>query len=131
MERLTEYDELGYKIEDCKNIVLVPKTLLLDKHYRGKAIDKLSAFEDFMEENDFENLDLLKATLKMKTQSIQGFEKLSKKFELLNSRWEKLKEWVIKEQGFTGMHQEERVQTLEEIKDKMYELEQGEEDVKD
>lgn len=64
MERLTSYDEIGNKIEDYKNIVLVPETPLLDKHYRGKAIDRLAEFEDFMEEQGFESFEELNKKIK-------------------------------------------------------------------
>lgn len=62
----------------------------------GKPIDKLAEFEDFMEEQGFESLELLKATLKMKTQSIKGFEKLYQENQALKDRWEKLKEYAEK-----------------------------------
>ena len=53
----------------------------------------------------------------------EQIEALEKESQALKDRWQKLKEWVVKELGYTSMHQEERMQTLEEIKDKMQELE--------
>lgn len=46
--------------------------------------------------------------------------------QALKDRWNKLKEWVVKEQGFTSMYQEEKYNAFDEIKDKMQELEKGE-----
>ena len=124
-ERLTQYFEVGNYTEK-QNIIDVSNKLPLFENgvIMGKAIDRLAEFEDFMEEQGFESLELLKATLKMKTQSIKGFEKLNQKNQAFKNRWQKLKEWVVKEQGYASMNQEERFNTLEEVKDKMQELEQ-------
>lgn len=62
-----------------------------------KLFYKVVEFEDFMEEQGFESLELLKATLKMKTQSIKGFEKLKQENQALKDRWNKLKEYIEKE----------------------------------
>ena len=127
MERLTQYFEVGNYTEK-QNIIDVSNKLPLFENgvIMGKAIDRLAEFEDFMEEIGFESLELLRATLKMKTQSIKGFEKLKTKNQAFKNRWQKLKEWVVKEQGYASMHQEERMQTLNEMQDKMQELENGE-----
>ena len=94
-ERLTQYFEVGNYTEK-QNIIDVSDKLPLFENgvIMGKAIDKLAEFEDFMEEQDFESLQLLKATLKMKTQSIKGFEKLCQENQALKDRWDKLKEWA-------------------------------------
>lgn len=97
MERLTSYDEIGNKIEDCKNIVLIPKTPLLDEHYRGKAIDRLAEFEDFMEDNDIEEIEELQEIIER-----DKFEHLitypfEQKIQALEDRWNKLKEYVVEE----------------------------------
>ena len=45
-------------------------------------------------------------------------------------KWQKLKEWLKKEQGYTSIYEEQRRVALEEILEQMQELE-GEKDVKD
>lgn len=81
---------------------------------------RLGAFEDFMEEQDFESLEHLAFTIEEQNKIIEAYEQEN---QALKDRWQKLKEWVVKEQGYASMHQEERFQTLDEIKDKMQELE--------
>ena len=94
-KRLTQYFEVGNYTEK-QNIIDVSDKLPLFENgvIMGKEIDKLAEFEDFMEENDFESLEILKATLKMKTQSIKGFEKLHQENQALKDRWQKLKEYI-------------------------------------
>jgi hypothetical protein len=88
-----------------------------------KMFYKLAEFEDFMEEQDFESLQLLKAKLKMKTQSIKGFEKLYQENQALKDRWEKLKEFVKHEQICVDDGFQEVFNAYIQVLDKMQELE--------
>lgn len=62
---------------------------------KREILDRLELFEDFMEEQGVDSLELLKATLKMKTQSIKGFEKLYQENQALKDRWQNLKDFIV------------------------------------
>lgn len=122
-ERLTQYFEVGNYTEK-QNIIDVSNNLPLFENgvIMGRAIDRLAEFEDFMEEHDFESLDFLRATLKMKTQALKGFEKLQKENKTLKDICNKLKEYIVEQQGYASMHQEERYQAFDDVLEKMQEL---------
>lgn len=59
-------------------------------------------------------------------------ESITKALDILNktqNKWQKLKEWLKKEQGYTSIYEEQRRVALEEILEQMQELEG--EDVED
>lgn len=111
----------------------------------AEIISFVSKVEDFMEEQDFESLEDLKNTVEecKKVQSLcSGLNSIpvGKQILIINElinlcicegNWKRMKEWIVKEQGYVSMHQEERFQTLDEIKDKMEQLERGVNNVKD
>lgn len=93
---------------------------------------KLAEFEDFMEENGFKSLEDLKQKInswvdekRVKEIAQESIAPIAKENGILKSRWIVLKKWIIKELGYTSMFQEERLQTLDEIKEIMQELEDG------
>ena len=82
----------------------------IDGVVRGKAIDKLAEFEDFMEENGFESLKDLqthinkinKYELGIRKQFVkeineEDFFDMKEENQALKDRWQRLKEWVQKQ----------------------------------
>lgn len=104
MKRLTTKIDDTYTCSYCEN---------------QEAVDKLGMLEDFLEETGIMDLSELKQIL---TTNIVWQQN-----EQLKDRWKKLKEWVIKELGYASMYQEVRMDTLDEVKDKMQELEKDDE----
>ena len=54
-----------------------------------------------------------------------GYKLAERQFQPLQDRWGKLKEWVVKENSHAGFFDEQKIQTLCEIEEKMQELEDG------
>ena len=114
-ERLTEYFECGAYV-DKSNIVDISQVAgqFFEKGaYMGKAIDKLGAFEDFMEEQNIPDLKTLSNTLHKVSLELE-------KIQALKDRWEKLKEWV------NEFHRDVVAVYPKTLLNKMQELEQGE-----
>ena len=89
--------------------------------------NKLCEYEDFMEDNNFHNFQGLKDTLYQANMELYSMRKTQQENQALQDKWQKLKEWVIKELGYASMYQEVRMDTLDEVKDKMQELEKNDE----
>ena len=113
------------------------------------AIHKLAEFEDFMEDNGFRSFDDLYYAFgyirfvdgydEVKDEEIhkqefiryadaykdrvKAYKELYNKNQALKDRWQKLKEFIVKEQGYASMYQLERIEALDDVKDKMQELE--------
>ena len=104
-----------------------------------KMFYKLAQFEDFMEEQGIDNLEDLKrffkdyryaSSLHIHLSARKSNKRMFYVFQLMQllkyeNMWQKLKEWVIKELGYASMYQEVRMDTLDEVKDKIQELEDG------
>ena len=93
-------------------------------YFYGKPIEKLTDFEDFMEEQGFEDLETFKIAIKLMQSMNSVGVKYCAENQVLKDRWEKLKEWVIKENSHAGFFEEQKIQTLCEVEDKMQELEE-------
>ena len=119
MERLTQYFEVGNYTEK-QNIIDVSDKLPLFENgvIMGKAIDRLAEFEDFMEENEFYDLQSLKDTLYQANMELY-------KMKTLKDRSQRLKEY-IKENMEDDNNPEEEWCVLHRVLKKMQELENGE-----
>lgn len=90
-----------------------------------KMFYKLAKFEDFMEELGFEDLEDLERYISQSIKAGLIINKKRQENQELKDRWQKLKEFIVKEQGYASMYQEERIEALDDVKDKMQELEDG------
>lgn len=61
-----------------------------------KMFYKLAEFEDFMEDNNFHNLQSLKDTLYQANMELYSMRKTQQENQALQDRWKKLKEFVTK-----------------------------------
>lgn len=108
MERLTrkslEYKDTWISDGSLSNIEGV---------VRGRAIDRLAEFEDFMEETGISDIPELKRILTTNA--------VWQENQALKERWEKLKEYIIKEINKDG--DSDFACAEEDILDKMRELE--------
>lgn len=68
-------------------------------------------------------LDLYETEQAIEEEKFETISTLKQENQAFKDRWQKLKAWVVKEQGYASMHQLERLQTLDEIKDIMQDLE--------
>ena len=56
--------------------------------------NKLCEYEDFMEDNNFHNLQSLKDTLYQANMELYSMRKTQQENQALQDRWQKLKEWA-------------------------------------
>ena len=111
MERLTERHKFELRSLDDKTynintIVLKSTGAPAENNEIGKVYNKLCEFEDFMEEQGFESLEIVKKqcdlsvdVLAMDSENSElkiANEKLWQENQDLKDRWEKLKEILIK-----------------------------------
>ena len=108
MERLTTKIDDIYTCSYCENI---------------EAVNKLGKFEDFMEANDFQELEQLQEIIERDKFNYLITAPLEKEKQTLKGNWAKLREWVWdKEPLFKGAN---AIFKKSEILDKMRELEGG------
>lgn len=96
---------------------------------RQKIFDleaKLAEFEDFMEEQGFESLDVFRTTISLnQLMNKVGIEHF-KENQALKARWEKLKEYLTQktEDDYVGCYiYPDNLKAMEDILEKMQELE--------
>ena len=89
---------------------------------------KLGAFEDFIEEQGFEDLEELKRYIEQSFKASELILKKKQENQALKDRWEKLKKWVDESGCFLddGSFSGDVVISIYAILDKIQELEQGE-----
>ena len=93
---------------------------------RVKLYNKLCEFEDFIEEMGFEDLETFRMGIKlMQSMNSVGVKQFAE-MQLLKQRWTTLRKWIVKQQGYMSMTQEERFKAFDDILEKMHELEYGE-----
>lgn len=122
MERLTEYFELGAYTDMRNNIIDVSDKLPLFENgvIMGKAIDKLAEFEDFMEKNDFQELEQLQEIIERDKFNYLITAPLEQENQTFKDRWEKLKAYINEFKEYNV----EQANMSWLITDKMQELEQ-------
>ena len=71
----------------------------------GSPIDKLAEFEDFMENEDFYDIQSIKDTLHQANMELYSMESIRQENQELKYRWDKLKEWIRNEMNNDRYHQ--------------------------